>query len=72
MGQVCDISFRRPRCVEAGAYAQWMPRRLRSFAEGIYHVGSHGSDERDLFLNDEDHNDFLDRLAAVWRRCSSS
>lgn len=45
-----------------------MPRRPRSFAEGIYHLGSHGSDERDLFVNDEDRNDFLDRLAAVWKR----
>jgi len=45
-----------------------MPRRPRSFVEGIYHLGSHGSDDRDLFVNDEDRNDFLDRLAAVWRR----
>jgi putative transposase len=45
-----------------------MPCRPRSFAEGIYHVGAHGSDDRDLFVNDEDRNDFLDRLAAVWRR----
>ena len=45
-----------------------MPRRPRSFAEGIYHVGAHGSDDRDLFVNDEDRNDFLDRLVAVWRR----
>jgi putative transposase len=45
-----------------------MPRRPRSFAEGIYHIGAHGSDDRDLFVNDEDRNDFLDRLAAVWWR----
>jgi len=45
-----------------------MPRRPRSFVEGIYHLGSHGSDDRDLFVNDDDRNDFLDRLAAVWRR----
>jgi putative transposase len=44
-----------------------MPRRPRSFAEGIYHLGSHGSDDRELFVNDADRNDFLDRLAAVWR-----
>ncbi len=45
-----------------------MPHRLRSFAEGIYHVGSHGSDDRFLFINDVDRNDFLQRLAATWRR----
>jgi REP element-mobilizing transposase RayT len=45
-----------------------MPRRPRSFAEGIYHVGAHASDDRHLFLNDEDRNDFLERLAAIWRR----
>src|SRR6266581_8864225 len=45
-----------------------MPRRARSFAEGIYHVGSHGSDDRHLFVNDEDRNDFLDRLAAIWKQ----
>jgi putative transposase len=45
-----------------------MPRRPRSFVEGFYHLGSHGSDERDLFVNDEDRSDFLERLAAIWRR----
>lgn len=45
-----------------------MPRRRREFAEGIYHIGAHGSDRRHLFLNDEDRNDFLERLAAVWRQ----
>ena len=45
-----------------------MPRHPRSFAEGIYHIGAHGSDDRDLFVDDEDRNDFLDRLAAVWRQ----
>jgi putative transposase len=45
-----------------------MPRRTRSFAEGIYHIGAHGSDDRHLFLNDEDRHDFLERLASVWRR----
>jgi len=42
-----------------------MPRRPRSFAEGIYHIGAHGSDDRFLFLTDEDRNDFLERLAAI-------
>jgi REP element-mobilizing transposase RayT len=45
-----------------------MPRRTRSFAEGIYHIGAHASDCRLLFLNDEDRNDFLERLAAIWRQ----
>jgi REP element-mobilizing transposase RayT len=43
-----------------------MPRRRREFAEGIYHIGAHGSDRRHLFLNKEDRNDFLGRLAAIW------
>ena len=33
------------------------------FCEGIYHVGSHGSDDRHLFVNDEDRNDFLNVAA---------
>jgi putative transposase len=45
-----------------------MPRRLRSFSEGIYHIGAHASDDRHLFLNDEDRGDFLERLAAILRR----
>jgi REP element-mobilizing transposase RayT len=45
-----------------------MPRPPRSFAEGIYHVGAHGSDDRHLFVNDDDRNDFLDRLTAIWTR----
>src|SRR5215204_7102846 len=42
-----------------------MPRRPRSFDEGIYHIGSHGSDDRFLFITNGDREDFLNRLAAV-------
>ncbi len=40
-----------------------MPRRPRHLQAGIYHVTSHGSDTRLLFLSDEDREDFLKRLA---------
>ena len=43
-----------------------MPRRLRSFHEGIYHLAARGSDTRYLFVDDQDRQDFLDRLAATW------
>ena len=45
-----------------------MARKPREFYAGIYHLGSHGSDIRDLFLTDEDRIDFLGRLAATCRR----
>jgi REP element-mobilizing transposase RayT len=45
-----------------------MPRPLRAFGEGIFHLTAHASDIRYLFLNDEDCDDFLGRLAAVCRR----
>ena len=41
---------------------------MRSFEEGIYHIGSHGSDDRFLFLTDRDREDFLDRLSATLER----
>ena len=44
-----------------------MPRPPRHFGAGIYHIGSHGSDTRDLFVTDDDRRDFLAQLAfAVW------
>src|SRR5437588_11685764 len=44
-----------------------MARRPREFFAGIYHIGSHGSDDRNLFLTDGDRRDFLERLAyTVW------
>ena len=47
-----------------------MPRPLRAFVEGIYHLSSHGSDTRHLFLTTEDRTAFLDRLAFVIARFS--
>lgn len=45
-----------------------MPRPLRAFVEGIYHLSSGGSDTRHLFLDTEDRTSFLDRLALVLER----
>jgi putative transposase len=46
-----------------------VPRAPRRFEAGIYHVASHGSDRRYLFLGDEDRADFLERLASTfWQR----
>jgi REP element-mobilizing transposase RayT len=45
-----------------------MARRPRTFVEGLYHVGSHGSDVRDLYCDDDDRMSFLDRLALVLGR----
>jgi putative transposase len=47
-----------------------MPRPPRAFVDGIYHLASHGSDTRDLFLTAQDRTDFLDRLALVVERFS--
>lgn len=45
-----------------------MGRKPRGFTEGTFHVSSHASDKRDLFLNDVDREDFLDRLALISER----
>jgi putative transposase len=45
-----------------------MPRPARAFVEGIYHLASHGTDARHLFLIPEDRTTFLDRLALVIER----
>jgi hypothetical protein len=45
-----------------------MPRPPRSFVEGIYHLISHASDTRDLFVSGGDRARFLDRLALVIER----
>jgi REP element-mobilizing transposase RayT len=50
------------------AYLHGMGRRPREFGEGIYHVGSHGSDLRHLFLDDNDRVTFLERLALIVAR----
>jgi putative transposase len=43
-----------------------MGRPPRSFEAGIYHVASHGSDERHLFLDDDDRSEFLERLGLTF------
>ena len=46
-----------------------MGRRPRQFDAGIYHLGSHGSDRRHLYVCDDDRSDFLDRLSSTfWTR----
>ncbi|MDP9491312.1 MAG: transposase [Actinomycetota bacterium] len=45
-----------------------MPRPPRVFAEGIYHLASHGSDTRDLFFDAADRAAFLERLTLVVER----
>jgi hypothetical protein len=44
-----------------------MPRRPRAFVEGIYHLGSRGSETRHLFLSDRDRASLLERLALCER-----
>jgi putative transposase len=43
-------------------------RPPRNFYAGIYHLAAHGSDQRHLFVGDEDREDFLARLAANCER----
>jgi putative transposase len=43
-------------------------RPPRAFQAGIYHVGSHGSDERCLFLSDGEREVFLEGLGQVLER----
>jgi putative transposase len=46
-----------------------MGRRARDFEAGIYHLGSHGSDTRYLYLCDEDRVEFLERMSSTfWTR----
>jgi putative transposase len=49
-------------------YRHRMGRRPREFSDGIYHLGSHGSDLRHLFLDDSDRITFLERLALIVAR----
>lgn len=46
-----------------------MPRQPRLFVDGLYHLSSHASDRRYLFVNDDDRIGFLGRLAVVLERC---
>ena len=43
-----------------------MHRPPRMYAQGIYHVAGHGSDDRVLFRDDDDRHTFLDHLAATF------
>ena len=45
-----------------------MPRRRRSFFEGLYHLAPHASDTRFLFPTDGERNAFLGRLAETFCR----
>jgi putative transposase len=45
-----------------------VPRRRRSFFEGLYHLAPHASDTRFLFLDGEERNAFLEQLARTFRR----
>jgi putative transposase len=45
-----------------------MPRPPRAFVEGIYHISSHGSDARRLFLGDGDRATFVARLGVILER----
>ena len=45
-----------------------MPRRRRSFFEGLYHLAPHASDTRFLFVDDEERSIFLEQLARTFRR----
>ena len=45
-----------------------VPRRPRLLQPGIYHLTSHGSDERYLFLDDHDRYAFLNLLARICER----
>jgi REP element-mobilizing transposase RayT len=42
-----------------------MGRQPRAFVAGIYHVGSHGSDDRYLFLTEGERSVFLQRISDV-------
>jgi REP element-mobilizing transposase RayT len=50
------------------AYPRSMARPPRAFVEGIYHLGSQGSETRQLFLGDGDRATFLARLALILER----
>jgi REP element-mobilizing transposase RayT len=45
-----------------------MARRPRAFTDGIFHISSHGSDLRHLFLSDLDRDAFLERIAIACER----
>jgi REP element-mobilizing transposase RayT len=64
---MCNNAVGRAPPPSDAVYVDPVPRRRRAFTEGIYHVGSHGSDDRALFRTEDDGVDFLERLAIVCR-----
>lgn len=58
----------RFRPAKAAATVVLMPRKPRAFFDGIYHVSSHGSDDRHLFLSDAERSVFLDGLSRTFER----
>jgi putative transposase len=55
-------------CGKRAPTLRHVPRPPRNFGDGIYHVGSHGSDTRDLFVGADERATFLDRLVVVSER----
>jgi len=45
-----------------------MPRPLRAFDDGFFHLAAHASDTRYLFVSDRDRNKFLELLALIFTR----
>ena len=45
-----------------------MPRHPRKLSAGIYHLAAHASDNRYLYVSDQDREGFLERLATTWER----
>jgi putative transposase len=67
--QDCNIIHRAAAAGAHRLYARTMGRPLRNFEAGIYHIGSHGSDTRHLYLDDTDRIDFVERLGyTFWQR----
>src|SRR3954451_14427852 len=61
-------SWRRPSPLGELPSLGAVARPPRNFYAGIYHLAAHGSDQRHLFVGDEDREDFLARLAANCER----
>ncbi|HIP21109.1 MAG TPA: hypothetical protein EYG70_08300, partial [Sulfurimonas sp.] len=47
-----------------------MPRRERITEPGCYHVISRGVEKRDVFLDEQDYNYFLDILLEIFKKYS--
>jgi REP element-mobilizing transposase RayT len=62
----CDEASTAGSPADGGSYRRLMPRKPRAFVDGIYHLGSHGSDDRDLFVADDERSIFLDGLSRIF------